>query len=159
MKNHYIVLADHARLRIFTDRAEPSQTTPALEEVFAMDFPAGHAGYTDNESDMAGRFQSSKHQQAGPGAPGARTGMSIDERLPLRREHERRNLDEVAREIDIFLKLRPEAGWDFAAGPGSHKALLERLSPPVRGRLRRSLAKDLVNQPLAELLERFEPAA
>lgn len=159
MNAHYIVLADHAHLRVFSERTEPGQATPTLEEVFAMEFAAGRTGYTENDTDMAGRFQNSNQQQAAAGAPGARAGMSIDERLPMQREHERRNLDDVAREIDVFLKLRPNASWDFAAGPGAHNALLERLSPPVGDRLQRSLPKDLVNQPVGELVERFRAAA
>ena len=159
MNSHYTILADHAHLRIFTERAETGQSTPTLEEVFAMDFPEGRQSYTDNESDMAGRFQYSKHQMKSAGAPGARSGMSIDERLPLQRESDRRHVSEVAREIDGFLNLRPDASWDFAAGPTSHNAILERLSPPVRARLRSSLPKDLVNQPTSDLRERFHRAA
>ena len=124
-----------------------------------MDFPEGRQGYTDNESDMAGRFHNSKHQMRAQGAPGARTGMSIDERLPMQREAERRNLDDVSREIATFLSLRPEASWDFAAGPTSHNAILERMPTTIRTRLRSSLPKDLVNQPLTDLRERFRRAA
>ncbi len=159
MNSHYTILADHAHLRIFTERTETGQVTPTLEEVFAVDFPEGRQSYTDNESDMAGRFQYSKPHMRAAGAPGARSGMSIDERLPLQRESERRNVGDVAREIESFLNLRPEASWDFAAGPTSHNAILDRLSPPVRSRLRSSLSKDLVNQPITDLRERFRRAA
>lgn len=159
MKPHYIVIADQAHLRIFTERSAAGQSTPTLEEVFAMDFSEARQSYTDNDTDMAGRFQNSKHQMRAQGAPGARTGMSIDERLPLQRETERRHLDDVSREIATFLSLRPEASWDFAAGPTSHNAILERMPPTIRTRLRSSLPKDLVNQPVTELRERFHRAA
>jgi hypothetical protein len=155
MNSHYFVIADHSRARIFTERTEPGQTTPGLEEVFAMDFAQGRAGYTDNDSDMAGRFQSSKSQGAAPGSPAGRSGMSIDERLPMQREAHRRAVTEISRAIETFLELRPDSSWDFAAGPSMHNAVLERLPAAIRSRLRNSLSKDLVKQPVAELRERF----
>lgn len=159
MKTCYIAVADHAHLRIFAEQTEVGQTTPGLEEVYALDFPQGKASYAANEADFAGRFQGSKQQGASPGAPGARTGMSIDERLPLQRETERRNLDDIAEALGTFLTRHPGAGWDFAAGPSAHNAILDRLPEEIRARLRRSLPKDLVNQPTAGLLARFERQA
>jgi hypothetical protein len=155
MNSHYFVIADHSRIRILTERTQVGQTTPGLEEVFAMDFAQGRSSYTDNDTDMAGRFQGSKQQGASPGSPTARTGMSIDERLPMQREAHRRAVSEIAGAIDSFLELRPESTWDFAAGPSMHNAVLERLPSSIRSRLRASLAKDLVKQPLSELRERF----
>ncbi len=155
MNTHYIVVADHGHLRIFSERSSPGQFTPGLDEVHAMDFPQARMSYVDNDSDMAGRFQSSKHQGAAPGAPTARTGMSIDERLPMQREAERRQADDVARAIDAFLEGQPNATWDFAADPSVHNAILDHLSPQTRFRLRSSVAKDLVNQPTSELLGHF----
>ncbi|MDF3059696.1 MAG: hypothetical protein K0R17_3911 [Rariglobus sp.] len=159
MNNHYIIIADRAHLRIFSERSSPGQSTPGLEEVHAMDFPEGRTSYVDNDSDMAGRFQSSANQGRAPGAPAARGGMSIDERLPMQREAGRRQIDEIARAIETFLLNAPEATWDFAAGPSSHNAILEHLSPQVRGRLHQSVSKDLVNQPLTELRGHFSRAA
>jgi hypothetical protein len=158
MKSHYIVIADHAHLRVFSEKNELLQT-PGLEQVHALDFAEGHLGYTDNDTDMAGRFQGSKTQGAAPGSPAVRQGMSIDERLPMQREATKRNVEIVTRAIEAFLVANPDASWDFAAGPGAHNAILERLSAPVRARLRRSLAKDLVNQPVEDLRERFTRAA
>jgi len=155
MNSHYFVVADHSRIRIFTENSAPGQITPGLEEVFAMDFAQGRAAYTDNDTDMAGRFQGSRQQGAAPGAPAARAGMSIDERLPMQREAHRRAVGEIAGAIDSFLELRPDASWDFAAGPSMHNAVLERLPHSVRTRLRGSLSKDLVKHPVADLRERF----
>jgi hypothetical protein len=146
MREHYVVTADHGHLRIYAERKAPGQKTPALDQVEAMDFPQGKRSYVDRDTDMAGRFASSKHQMPAPGSPTARTGMSIDERLPMQREESRRRAREIAAEIDAFLQQRPEASWDFAAGPELNGVLLELLSPAVRQRLRRTLAKDLVNQ-------------
>lgn len=157
--NHYIVIADHGHLRIFAERSRFGQSNPTLEEVHAMDFPHARKSYADNDSDMAGRFQGSKHQQAAPGAPTARTGMSIDERLPLQREVERRETEDVARAINAFLEGDPMATWDFAADPSVHNDILDHLGPQTRFRLRGTVAKDLVKQPTSELLNHFKRAA
>ena len=156
MSEHYIVAADHGHLRIFRFQQPPGQTTPAFEEVQALDFPAGRQSYTDRDTDRAGRFQSSKHQARGPGAPIARTGMSIDERLPMQREEERRQATNVSEAIDSFLQARPDATWDFAAGPEIHKVVLEALAPSSRARLRKAVTKDLVHQPAEALKTQFD---
>ena len=146
MREHYVVTADHGHLRIYVERNAPGQRAPALDQVEALDFPQGKKGYADRDTDMAGRFASSRHQMAAPGSPTARTGMSIDERLPMQREESRRRAKELAAEIDGFFQQRRDATWDFAAGPDLNSTVLELLSPAVRQRVRRSLAKDLVNQ-------------
>lgn len=158
MSDHYIVTADHAHLRIFAERRPPGQQSPALEQVEAMDFPQGKYSYTDRDTDMAGRFPASRRQAPGPGnpAPGlGRSGMSIDERLPMEREEERRRVKEIAAEIDAFFTPRNDASWDFAAGPQLNNAVLENVSRSVRERLRRSVSKDLVNQRVDEVRAHF----
>ncbi len=160
MSEHFIITADAGHLRIYAERQEPGQYTPGVQEVESVDFPQGRKSYTDRETDVAGRFQSSKHQSAAPGAPAGasaagRSGMSIDERLPMKREEGRRRARDLASEIDAFLLSRPAATWDFAAGPDLHGTILEQLSPDVRRRLRRALAKDLVNQATHQLRSHF----
>jgi hypothetical protein len=158
MREHYVVTADHGHLRIYIERNSPGQRAPALDQVEALDFPQGKKSYVDRDTDMAGRFASSKHQGPGPGSPVGRTGMSIDERLPMQREESRRRARELAAEIDAFLQRRPDASWDFAAGPELNTAVLELLSPAVRQRVRRTLAKDLVNQRGDEVRAHFADA-
>lgn len=158
MREHYIVTIDHGHLRIFVERSSPGQRTPALDQVEAMDFPMGKRNYTDRETDSAGRFASSKHQSAAPGTPTARTGMSIDERLPMQREEARRRAREIATEIDAFFQQRRDASWDFAAGPDLNGTVLDLLSPAVRQRMRRSVAKDLVHQRGDEVRSHFAGA-
>lgn len=155
MSEHYIVTADRGHLRVYAERHPPGQFSPALEQVEAMDFPAGKHGYTDRETDMAGRFSSSKQQGPGPGIPTGRQGMSIDERLPMAREENRRRAKEIAAEIDAFFRTRPDATWDFAAGPELNNVVLDLLTPSVRERLRRSVSKDLVNQRVDEVRAHF----
>jgi hypothetical protein len=155
MSEHFVITADHGHLRIFQQREAPEQSTAALDEIQAEDFPAGLRGYVQRDTDMAGRFQSSAHQGRGPGAPTARQGMSVDERLPMQREEERRQLRDLAAGIEQFLSQHPTATWDFAAGPEIHHAVLEALSPAVRGRLGKTVTKDLVHQPAADLIGHF----
>jgi hypothetical protein len=104
---------------------------------------------------MAGRFPGARGaQKGGPAQP----GMSIDERLPMKEEADRRRAQQLAAEVEHFFAQRPGASWDFAAGPELHRAVLEQLSPPTRQRLRRAVPKDLVNQNPAELREQFAGA-
>jgi hypothetical protein len=159
MDSHYIVIADHGHLKIFKEYSEPGQSTPGLDEVYVMDFPHGRLSYVDSDTDMAGRFQGSKQQGRGSGTPTSRTGMSIDERMPMEREADRRQTEDVAAAIEAFLSGQPTASWDFAAGPTGHNAILAHLSPQIRSRLRSSISKNLVNQPRAELLSHFRHAA
>ncbi len=156
MKNHYIVIADRGHLRIFNEQSGPGQFTPTLDEIHAMDFPHARMSYTEHDSDMAGRFQSSKHHAAAPGAPNARSGMSIDERLPMQNEVHRREAEDVARAIDAFFDGDPTATWDFAADTAVHNAILDMLSPQTRFRLRTSISKDLVKQPASQLHDFFK---
>jgi hypothetical protein len=155
MSEHYIVTLDHGHLRIYAERMRPGQHAPALEQIEAMDFPLGKHSYSDRDTDDAGRFASSKSQSAGQGAPTGRQGMSIDERLPMQREESRRRAKELAAEIDSFFQKRADASWDFAAGPELNGTVLELISPAVRQRVRRSVAKDLVNQRLDEVRAHF----
>lgn len=157
MSEHYIVTLDHGHLRIYAERIAPGQFTPGLEQVEAMDFPLGKHNYTDRETDQAGRFAGSRNQAGGPGAPGkgARAGMSIDERLPMQREESRRRAKELAAEIEHFFQQRPDATWDYAAGPDLNGTVLELISSGVRQRLRRSVSKDLVNQRVDEVRAHF----
>ena len=149
MNEHFIITLDRGHLRIYSETREPGQTTPKLEIVEAMDFPQGRAPYTDNATDQAGRFPGSK------GRPG---GMSIDERLPMKREEERRITTLIASELDTFLQNRPQASWDLAASPSLFNAVIDELSAETRRRLKRALPKDLVNQNTEEVRAHFATA-
>jgi hypothetical protein len=155
MSEHFIVTADQGHLRIYAERHPPGQFSPSLEQVESMDFPGGKHSYTARETDMAGRFSNSKTHGPGAGLPTGRQGMSIDERLPMQREEARRRAKEIAAEIGSFLQRRPDASWDFAAGPDLNGAVLDLLPASVRQRLRRSVSKDLVNQRVDEVRAHF----
>lgn len=149
MNGHYIVTVDRGHLRIYTENRVDPRSTPSLEVVESMDFPEGKRSYTDQDTDMAGRF---------PGSQGRPAGMSIDERLPMKRETERRNIQLVASELNTFLQSRPNASWDLAAAPSMYRMMIDELSPEVRRRLKRALPKDLVHQHAEELRAHFATA-
>lgn len=136
MTEHFIVTLDRGHLRIYAEERAPGQATPRLALVEAMDFPAGTESYTAHETDQAGRF---------PGALGRQGGGSIDERLPMRREVEKRRIEDLAGEVNSFLRTRPEASWDLAAPAEIQPLVLAQLAPSTRERLCRSLVKDLTN--------------
>jgi len=121
--------------------------TPSLTVAEAVDLVDGKGSYADQNTDQAGRF---------PGSKGRPAGMSIDERLPMQEERERRLAQELANRLDVFFRARPAAQWHFAAGPKYHNEILVRLSPEVRDRLDRSIQKELANVPLAELRSHFK---
>ena len=156
MSDHFIITADRGHVRVYRQHQPPGQMTPTLAEVQALDFPSGRRSYTDRDTDMAGRFQSSNNPSRAAGAPMARTGMSIDERLPMQEEEERRQAKDLVVTVESFLQQHSDATWDFAAGPEVHNAVLESLSPASRSRLRQALSKNLVNQPVEDLLKQFQ---
>lgn len=148
MNERYVVAVNRGSIRIYQHTQPVGQMTPGFTPVHQLDFPAGRNRFNQYMTDQAGRFPSHP-------ASGSSAGMSIDERLPGQEEHQKRAVQEVAREVEAFLQGDPGAEWDFAAPPGVHHAVLECLSPAVRQRLRRALAKDLTNQPVRELREHF----
>jgi hypothetical protein len=152
MSDHYVIALDQGHLRIYAERRDPNQHKPSLEAVEAVDFPNGKRPYFANDTSPQGRFP-------GAGTGGSRhPGMSIDERLPMQEENKTRSAKQLAEEVETFLVGHPGATWDFAAGPDIHHAVLERISPGARQRLRRALAKDLVKHRPADLLAQFAEA-
>jgi Protein required for attachment to host cells len=149
MPEKLIVIIDHRHFKIFSENREPGQLTPNLTLIDSLEVVDGHGSYADTSTDMAGRFPGSKGR--------APYGMSIDERLPMKEEQQRRIIEEISTRLDAFLQARPNARWDFAAasGHGLHQAVLERLSPAVRQRLGLALQKDLTNVPTPQLLAHF----
>lgn len=101
-----------------------------------------------DEADEAGRF---------PGGTAAKAG-SIDERLPMYREGQKRICAELAHRVNEFFRIRPQAAWDFAAPEAIFHEVLNELEPGVRTRIRRALPKDLVHLGPAELVSHFAGA-
>lgn len=146
-QEHFIVVLDRAHLNIYQVKNGGRAARARFEPVETAHLPAGLQHYTDRDTDQAGRFGA----RVGP------VGASIDERLPMQNEHERRLVADLADRLGRFLQEHDHATWDYAAGPALHHAVLDRLSPAVRARLDRALAKELVHQSPAELEAYFTP--
>lgn len=144
---HFVAVLDRAHLNIFQVRNGGRASRARFERVETIELPAGAQGYTDRDTDQAGRFGA----RVGPG------GGSIDERLPMQNEHERRLVAELAARLGQFLEQHPGATWDYAAGPALHHAVFERLPRPVRDRLGVAVAKELTHQTPAGLEAYFTP--
>ena len=149
MAEKYFAIVDHRHVRIYREETAPGQMTPRLAVAYAVDLVDGRGNYWASDTDQAGRF---------PGSKGRPAGMSIDERLPMQEERERRIADQIALTIGTFFGGRAEATWHFAAGPMLHNAVLEQLSPAVRERLDRSVQKELANVPPTEIRGHFKLA-
>jgi hypothetical protein len=137
---NFLVVLNQGHLRIYQTDGDAPQL------INGFDQPEGTRDYTDRDTDQAGRF---------PGPRGQ--GGSIDERLPMQEEQQRRLARESARAIATFLDKHPRARWQFAAGPILHKPVLDQLAPGLHARLGQSIMKDLVNVPLTDLLAHFTP--
>ena len=142
MEITFFITADRSHLRIYREDPQPGQSSPHLHVVDSVDFPAGRRDYTDRESDQAGRF---------PGFQGTGGGMSIDERLPMEREHDRQLVALITRHIEDFLANWPSATWRWAAGAEINHSVVSGLSPGVTARLERSVQKDLANVPVQQI--------
>jgi ATP-dependent exoDNAse (exonuclease V) beta subunit len=144
VSEHFIVAADRAHLRIY--QQESAGEDYDMQIASSLDLASGKQSYTARDTDQAGRF---------PGSKGTSPGGSIDERLPMQEEQQKRAAAEVGAHVNEFLQQHPGATWDFAAGPVMHRAILDVLDPDVRKRLGATLVKELVNQPLPELRAHF----
>ncbi|HTL67412.1 MAG TPA: host attachment protein [Lacunisphaera sp.] len=145
---HFIVVIDHAHLRVYDarDRRGPGGARFELAEAFEL--PGGRDHATARETDQAGRFASANV-----------AGAAIDEGLPMPHEQERRLAASLAGLIDRFLVEHAEATWDFAAGPELHHAVLKQMSPGVRGRVAAIVPKVITHQTPAELRAFFPGGA
>ncbi|HEX2860715.1 MAG TPA: host attachment protein [Lacunisphaera sp.] len=143
----FIVVLDRAHLRIYQVKGADHTVRTRFEPVDSFDLPAGLQHYTDRDTDQAGRFAS----RGGPG------GGSIDERLPMKQEQDRRLAKELAMRLQQFLERHEHATWDYAAGPALHGLVLDELPSAVRSRLDREITKELVSHTPAELEAHFTP--
>jgi hypothetical protein len=145
----YIVLVAQGRFRVLERQLETMQSVPGWLEIANEAAPLAGNAYTDRETDQAGRFPKSIGQ----------AGMSIDERLPMKEEEQRRLADWVAGCIENFMTPRPGEAWVFAAGPELHNPVLEALRPSIRETLAESLQQNLINMPAAEAAGHFTRTA
>jgi hypothetical protein len=145
---HFVILADRASVRILAED-RPRGRAASLRAVQVKPLPEGHEEYFERDTSPQGRFPG--NTRVG--------GMSIDERLPMQREQERRLIRRIATTITDFLREHPTASWDLAAGAPLLRAVVDELDAAVRGRLRRTVAKELTNLPPEALPPHFAGTA
>lgn len=141
----YLVLVAQGRFRVLERRRDAERSTSGWLEIANEASPFGGNAYTARETDQAGRFPKTLGQG----------GMSIDERLPMKEEEQRRMVEWLAGCIDNFMTPRPDEAWVFAAGPELHNPVLEALRPSVRSTLSESLQQNLINVPGDEAAAHF----
>jgi hypothetical protein len=140
--DHYLAVIDRAHLRIYRVFEPVGGGSTQFDLAESFDLPGGHLGYTDRDTDQAGRF---------PGPQGRGGGGNIDERLPMQNEQERRLAEELADGLIRFFTEHYRSTWDFAAGPGLHQAVLDRLPEEIRNRVGLAVVKELPHQTPAQL--------
>lgn len=144
MRAHHIVVLNRSQLQVYRAGTEPGRPEPHCQLIEAADFRAAYENYTGGEADAAARVPR-----------GADNGMKGDERLPMQEELQRRQVAALARTLETFLRRHPGVRWDYAAGPGLHYAVLDRLPADLRGAMERAAQKDLTKVPPDELLRHF----
>ena len=140
--DHYVAVIDRAHLRIFRVHEPVGGGTVQFTLAESFDFPAAHLGYTDRDTDQAGRF---------PGAQGRGGGGSTDERLPMQSEQERRLTADLAAHLARFFQEHHRSTWDYVAGPAIYQTVLAGLPPAVRERLGVAIVKELIHHTPAQL--------
>ncbi|MDX2186019.1 MAG: host attachment protein [Opitutaceae bacterium] len=143
-----LVLADHGHLRIYRLLPSPGRNKAHLEVALSADYPRGHEQYFEEDSDKAGRFP-------GNSVRGHHRQMSIDERLPMQREHEQRIVRDLSEQIEGYMVTAPDLAWYLSASPQLEHSILQELSPGVRSRLISSAGKNLIGMPVDEIVAHF----
>jgi hypothetical protein len=116
MDEHYVVTADHGRLRIYAETRTTDDGNPRLQLVESMDLPVASPRATAPAS-------------VGSDRSGWQVAVEASNRVVL------------ARELDTFLQNRPHARWDFAAEPELHEAIVGQLSMATRSRLAKAFGE------------------
>jgi hypothetical protein len=143
--DHYMAVVDRAHLRIYRVYAPRTGGSTQFELAEAVDMVAGHQQATARATDMAGRFPGGSGRLQGSG------GGTIDERLPMHAEYERRVVGDLVHHLTRFFSEHYRATWDFAAGPEIHQAVLNRLPAEIRARVDVAIVKELPHQTPAQL--------
>lgn len=145
MPDSLFVALDRSRLRVYKE-PKPFAGRPrsGLEVLANVDFPDGRANYSDRDTDQAGHFPTN-----------GSASQSMDERLPMKEEQERRIIDDLVSALEPVLRQNPGLTWHLAAGPELLQPVLSKLDPGLRRRLGRSIEKNVAHLPADELPGRF----
>jgi len=97
-------------------------------------------------TDQAGAF---------PNGGSAGQGNSVAERMSLAAETEMRSFRKIAEHVQKIVRAHQPERWSFAAPAEINGAILDGVSEDCRKHLTQNIPKDLVNQPVSELMEQF----
>jgi len=140
-----IIVADRGSLKAYRVNETPTRG-PSLKLIQAFNVTDAHGKMVDKVTDLAGRYAAND----GSGMHQA----SIAE-TKLETETERRINKQLADQITKIVKSDGVEGWSFAAPASCHNAIIELLSPEVRGRIIEFVKSDLVKVEAAKLASHF----
>ena len=140
-----IIVADRGSLKAYRVNETPTRG-PSLKLIQAFNVTDAHGKMVDKVTDLAGRYAAND----GSGMHQA----SIAE-TKLETETERRINKQLADQITKIVKSDGVEGWSFAAPASCHNAIIELLSPEVRGRIIEFVKSDLVKVEPAKLASHF----
>ena len=140
-----IIVADRGSLKAYRVNETPTRG-PSLKLIQAFNVTDAHGKMVDKVTDLAGRYAAND----GSGMHQA----SIAE-TKLETETERRINKQLADQITKIVKSDGVEGWSFAAPASCHNAIIELLSPEVRGRIIEFVKSDLVKVEAAKLTSHF----
>lgn len=145
--NILLIVADLGRVkayRITRDDDDPN-TSPAFEDLADDDLENQHSRVSDRVTDQAGRVA------YGSGS------VALGERHHEEEEARTNQLKTVAERINTIAGDK-SGSIHLAAPQPILRQLLDALDAGVRGRIRKSLGRDLVKSPKLDLLKRFDLA-
>ena len=140
-----IIVADRGSLKAYRVNETPTRG-PSLKLIQAFNVTDAHGKMVDKVTDLAGRYAAND----GSGMHQA----SIAE-TKLETETERRINKQLVDQITKIVKSDGVEGWSFAAPASCHNAIIELLSPEVRGRIIEFVKSDLVKVEAAKLTSHF----
>jgi hypothetical protein len=145
--NSIIITANLGHLKAYRFLQTPTRG-PKLEVVEELVFLEAHGRFSDKVDDKAARHHIGERVGVPP-----QIAPIDNSRAVL--ETQQRLIKLVAEKIETILtRERPEI-WDFAATSENQKAILEKLSPGLRERLRWTDSADLTKVPPEKVLPHF----
>lgn len=139
MNERIAVVADHRTVKVY---------------ILEKDNPALRLAEEESVSDWTGRFADEVTDAAGrfPNAGGPGSSASTAERLGILEEQEKRSVRRIAATIGDVLQRRDPEEWSFIAGPDLNRAVLDQLPPAARKGLARTVTRNLIHSPSANIL-------
>ena len=144
----FLIIADRGCVKAFHVEETPTRgPMPRLTATFQISGEPDR--YRDEYSDRMGAF---------PNGGTNGQGNSIAERHGVGEELQRRALGEVAKHIDQLLSQHHPADWGFAAPSEVANAVVDKIHPDGRAKLKTVVKHDLINADARALIEQFTEA-